>query len=101
MFDTQMIFGDFVKKRYGSTWVYASRSSPQIERKYPGAVVITPKLQRRLARDYRSVWGREYDPAFWQMLCALRAIVQDDAFHSLTETARATVTAALESATTL
>lgn len=74
MLPQQMSFGDFIKMRHGPKWVYAARATPQLRYRYPDSVVITPKQQRELARDYKAEWGREYDPEYWQMLCALRAI---------------------------
>lgn len=68
----QKTFGAFIAERYGPKWVYAHRRSDRIAHQYPNSAVITPKQQRDLARDYKTEWGREHDPEFWQMLCALR-----------------------------
>lgn len=68
----QKTFGEFIKARFGPKWVYAARRSPRLAAKYPDSVVITPKQQAQLRRDYAAQWGREYDPPYWQMLCALR-----------------------------
>lgn len=70
----QKTFGEFIADRYGPKWVYAHRTTDRIRRQYPESVVITPKQQRELTTDYQKEWGREYDPEFWAMLCALRAI---------------------------
>lgn len=72
----QKSFGQFIADRYGPKWVYAAKRSERIARQYPQSVVITPKQQRQLAVDYAKEWGREYDPVFWQMLCALRAALE-------------------------
>ena len=71
-FPAQKTFGEFVADRYGPKWVYAARATDNLRSRYPDSVVITPKYQDHLRRDYAREWGREYDPAFWQMLCALR-----------------------------
>lgn len=74
-FPAQKSFGDFIRERHGSNWVYAKRASPALLARHhkPGTVIITPRMQRQLAADYAKVWGREYDVQFWEMLCALRA----------------------------
>lgn len=74
----QKSFGEFVTERHGRNWVYAARMTDRIAARYNKpdcpAVVITPKQQKQLAVDYKVQWGREHDPEFWAMLCALRAI---------------------------
>lgn len=84
-FPAQKSFGDFIRERHGRNWVYAARSTPRILAQYQKynpdtgehepPVVITPKQQRQLKIDYAKAWGREHDPQYWQMLCALRDIV--------------------------
>lgn len=81
-FPAQKSFGDFIRERHGRNWVYAARSTPRILAQYQKynpdtgehepPVVITPKQQRQLKIDYAKAWGREHDPQYWQMLCALR-----------------------------
>lgn len=71
-FPRQKTFGEFVADRYGPKWVYAAHATDRLRSKYPDSVVITPNKQRELTDDYAKEWGREYDPEFWQMLCALR-----------------------------
>ena len=70
----QKTFGEFVSDRYGPKWVYAARATDRLRARYPDSVVITPKAQKQLRVDYQREWGREHDPQFWAMLCALRAI---------------------------
>ena len=80
----QKSFGDFVKERYGSKWVYAQRASERIKSRYPDSVVITPKYQRQLAADYKREWGREHDLPVWEALCALRSARGCLAFYGST-----------------
>lgn len=100
MFPRQKAFGDFIKERYGPKWVYAQRASSRITSQYPDSVVITPKQQRQLAADYRRLYGREHDPAFWAMLCVLREVQKNvsglSVFSSMLESK---VDAAIELAT--
>lgn len=74
----QKTFGDFIKERFGSNWVYARRSTPALQARYNKpdcpVIVIMPKQQKQLKDDYAREWGREYDPQYWAMLSALRAI---------------------------
>lgn len=104
-FPIQKTFGDFIRERHGSNWVYAARtSSDLLARHYKPdkpVVVITPKMQRQLAADYAKEWGREHDVQFWQMLCALRVterMLRACGFKQSGEYAM--VAAALEDATT-
>jgi hypothetical protein len=96
----QKTFGEFVSDRFGPKWVYACRRTDRLSAQYPGSVVITPKAQKELRDDYRRVWGREYDPEFWAMLCALRAIRDHAAARdNCLATIEALANAALEVAT--
>ncbi len=74
----QKSFGDFTKERFGPNWVYAHRSTPALRARHNKpdcpVVVITPKQQKQLKTEYAREWGREYDPQYWAMLSALRAI---------------------------
>lgn len=95
----QKSFGTFIAERYGPKWVYAARRSPRIARQYPDSTVITPKQQRQLQVDYAAAWGREYDPQFWLMLCALRTVIGQIEFCRFTPEAREEVQYAIEQAT--
>lgn len=98
-FPPQKSFGDFVRERYGPNWVYANRSTPHLHDRYDKpdcpAVVITPKQQRQLKDNYAKEWGREHDPAFWAMLCALRLAAAE---LVLTDETREAVKLALDAA---
>ena len=101
----QKLVSDFVKERFGSNWVYAARSTDRIHARYDKpdcpAVVITPKQQKQLKVDYQREWGREYDPQYWAMLCALRAIrahaaAKDNCFAMIETLADAAIKRATE-----
>src|ERR1700719_3010760 len=74
----QKTFGAFMRERVGLNWVYAARCTDSIRARYNKpdcpVVVITPKQQKQLRADYEREWGGEYDPQYWAMLSALRAI---------------------------
>lgn len=70
----QKSFGEFTTERFGPNWVYARAGTVSYARNGERQTVITPKEQRQLAADYKVQWGRERDPEFWAMICALRQI---------------------------
>lgn len=91
--------GEFIADRHGKKWVYAARESAAIRAKYPDSVVITPKAQRQLQIDYAKEWGREYDPVFWQMLCALRSATQQLDYCGFDDATKQEIEYAIEEAT--
>lgn len=71
----QKSFGEFTSDRFGPNWVYGrSKNQESFSRDGRRQTVITKSEQAQLTADYKAAWGREYDPEFWAMLCALRAI---------------------------
>lgn len=89
-FPKQKSFGDFIRERHGSNWVYAARTTPDLLARHnkpdQPVVVITPKMQRQLAVDYAKQWGREHDVQYWQMMCALSRCVHTLKVHHHTDT---------------
>lgn len=71
----QKSFGEFTAERFGPNWVYGrSKTQESFARNGARQTAITKKEQEALKCDYKAQWGREYDPEFWAMLCALRQI---------------------------
>lgn len=70
----QKSLGELTTERFGPNWVYGRAGTVSFARNGARQTVITKKEQEALKRDYKARWGREYDPEFWAMICALRQI---------------------------
>ncbi|WP_342361384.1 hypothetical protein [Terrarubrum flagellatum] len=66
-------FLEFIRSRIGSdSYVLASRSTPNIRRKYPNAKVVTPKQHSKIEADYRAEFGCALDYSRGDLFIALK-----------------------------
>lgn len=90
-----MTFGQYVVAQVGNPkWVLAARTSPRIERQYPGAVVIHPKRYEAMRKAYRAEFGDPDDKVradLYLCLLDLQACAPE-----MPEPLKSRVTAALE-----
>lgn len=69
----------WMRQTVGEKWVVAARTTPRIQRQYPGAVIITPRRMKDLDRQYRILYGDPYDKQRAAMYTALCDVIEFNA----------------------